>query len=141
MEIQGKIRKSKGFWLIEVPSLDMMTQGKSKEEALEMIKDAIEQYIDYYFDIKKGLEVKINRYKKNIIGVATTDNAILLSLSLRRQREMSGSTVREAAERLGSKSPNAYAQYENGKKQVSLDQYEKLLYAANPSQHTHLRVI
>ena len=27
MELEGKIWKSKKFWLVEVPSLDIMTQG------------------------------------------------------------------------------------------------------------------
>lgn len=43
----------------------------------------------------------------------------MLALSLRRQREKSGLTIREAAERLGSKSPNAYAQYEKGRIRIS----------------------
>jgi transcriptional regulator with XRE-family HTH domain len=63
-----------------------------------------------------------------------------LALSLRRQREKSKSTVRDVSERLGSKSPNAYAQYEKGKMRISLDQYERLLNAANPYQRIHLRI-
>ncbi len=76
-----------------------------------------------------------------MIGITSNNNKLLLALSLRRQREKSGSTVREASERLQSKSPNSYAQYEKGKTRISLDQYEKLLYAANPYQHRLLRVI
>jgi len=57
------------------------------------------------------------------------------------EREMSGSTVREVSERLGSKSPNAYAQYEKGKTRTSLDQYERLLMAANPYRQAHLRIV
>ena len=51
--------------------------------------------------------------------------------------------VLEAAtdERLGSKPPNSYAQYEKGKINISLDKYEQLLYAANPLRHSILRVI
>jgi transcriptional regulator with XRE-family HTH domain len=64
-----------------------------------------------------------------------------MALSLIRQREKSGSTVREAAQRLGSTSPNSYAQYEKGKTRISLDHYEKLLQAANPQKHSLLRVI
>ena len=56
----------------------------------------------------------------------------MLALSLIRQREKSQSTVRETAKRLGSKFPNSYAQYEKGKIRISLEQYEKLLTAANP---------
>lgn len=83
----------------------------------------------------------INVYKKGIIGITTIDNKLILALSLIRQREMSDSTVREAAERLGSKSPNAYAQYEKGKVRISLDKYEQLLYAANPSRNRQLRIV
>jgi predicted RNase H-like HicB family nuclease len=36
-----------GWWLAEVPSLPgCLTQGESKEEALENIKEAIEGYIE-----------------------------------------------------------------------------------------------
>lgn len=120
-----------------------MTQGNSKEEALEMIKDATEEFIRYYFeaDIDKEFKIQVNCYKRNVIGIQATNNKLLLALSLRRQGEMSGSTVREAAERLGSTSPNAYAQYEKGKTRISLDQYEKLLHAANPFHHSLLRVV
>ncbi len=38
-----------------------------------------------------------------------------MALSLRKQREKSGLTIREVSERLGVKSLNAYAQYEKGK--------------------------
>lgn len=143
MELEGKVWKSKKHWLIEVPSLNIMTQGYSKEEAMVMIKDAIMEFIYYYFkaEVDKSFEITVNIYKKGLIGITTTNNKLLLALSLRRQREKSGSTVREASDRLGSSSPNAYAQYEKGKTRISLDQYDKLLRAANPYQHSLLRVV
>lgn len=142
MELEGKIRKNKNHWLVEVPSLNIMTQGETRDEALFMIKDAIMEYIKYYFELEsEGFDLDVIDYKKSVIGIAANNTKLLLSLSLRKQREKSGSTVREASERLGSKSPNSYAQYEKGKTRISLDQYEKLLYAANPYQHRSLRVI
>src|ERR1700733_14392681 len=143
MELEGKVWKSKKFWLVEVPFLDVMTQGESKEEALVMIRDAIIELIHSYYKsgIKKDFDVAVNDYKKGVIGITTNDNKILLAFSLRRQREKSGSTIREAAERLGKNSPNAYAQYEKGKIRISLDQYEKLIRAANPLQHSLLRLV
>lgn len=142
MELEGKIWKSKSHWLVEVSSLNIMTQGETREEALFMIKDAIMEYIKYFFESEsEGFELSINEYKKSVIGITSNNNRLLLALSLRKQREKSGSTVREASERLGSKSPNSYAQYEKGKTRISLDQYEKLLLAANPYQHRLLRVI
>lgn len=142
MELEGRIWKNKNHWLVEVSSLNIMTQGETREEALFMIKDAIMEYIKYYFESEiDGFELTVNEYKKSVIGITSNNNKLLLALSLRKQREKSGSTVREASERLHSKSPNSYAQYEKGKTRISLDQYEKLLYAANPYQHRLLRVI
>jgi predicted RNase H-like HicB family nuclease len=143
MELEGRIWKSKNHWLIEVPSLNVMTQGETREEALEMAADAVMEYFLYYFESSVGKDDKVivNDYKKGVIGITSTNNKLLLALSLRRQREKSGLTVREASERMGSSSPNAYAQYEKGRTRISLDQYEKLLQAANPFQHSLLRVV
>ena len=142
MELEGKVWKNKKHWLVEVSSLNIMTQGRTREEALFMIKDAILEYISYYFESdRKGFELQVNDYKKSVIGITSNNNKLLLALSLRKQREKSGSTVREVSERLGSKSPNSYAQYEKGKTRISLDQYEKLLHAANPYQNRLLRVV
>lgn len=143
MELEGKIWKSKKFWLIEVLSLDIMTQGKTMEEAMMMIEDVVyELAYSYLPDItKKTFRVTVNDYSKGVIGVSVSDSKRLFSLVLKRQREKSQTTIREAASRLGSKSPNSYAQYESGKINISLDKFEDLLHAANPSTHSLLRVI
>ncbi len=142
MELEGKIWKRGKFWLIEVPAVEVMTQGYSREEALNMIKDAIEGLVDCYFpDEVKDFQVIIQDYKKGIIGVSTSNNSLMLAFSLKRQRELSKSTVREVSERLGSNSPNSYARYEKGRVRISLDQYERLLQAVNPQKNFHLRVV
>lgn len=142
MELEGRLWKSGKFWLIEVPAVDVMSQGFSREEALKMIADAIEGLVTCYFpDQAKDFRVIVQEYKKGIIGVSTSNNSLMLAFSLRRQREMSKSTVREVSERLGSNSPNAYARYEKGRTRISLDQYERLLQAVNPQQNFHLRVV
>ena len=142
MELEGRVWKNKKHWLVEVPSLNVMTQGETREEALFMIKDAIMEYIKYYFESEMDSFVLfLNEYKKSVIGITANNNKLLLALSLRKQREKSGSTIREVSERLHSKSPNSYAQYEKGMTRISLDQYEKLLHAANPHQQRLLRVV
>lgn len=99
MELEGKLWKSGKFWLIEVPAIDVMTQGYSRDEALEMIADAIEGLVDCYFpNQSKGFHVTVQEYKKGIIGVSTSNNSLMLAFSLRRQREVSNSTVREVSE-------------------------------------------
>ena len=142
MEMEGKIWKDGKFWLVEVPALDAMTQGETRKEALSMIEDLVFEMAKSYFkdEVEKDFAVTVIDYKKDGIGVTASDNKLFLALSLRRQREKSGSTVREASERLGSKSPNAYAQYEKGKIGISLDKYEQLLMAANPFEPRRLRI-
>src|SRR3989338_5287492 len=145
MELEGTLKKEGRFWIIEVPPLNLMTQGTTQKEALEMIVDAAAGLAECYFESdleeKAPITFEAKDYGKGVIGLASTDNKLLLSLSLRRQREKSGSTVREAAKRLGSKSPNSYAQYEKGNKRISLEKYAQLLKAANPLTHSLLRVV
>ena len=97
MEFEGKVWKSSGFWLIEVPSLDLMTQGKTKEKALKMLEELIVELTDYYFTKKevKDFNICVNLYKKGVIGVSSLKRRLLLTLSLIRQREKSQSTVKK----------------------------------------------
>ena len=88
----------------------------------------------------KKLGVKASLRGNDVIGITAKDTKILLSLSLIKQREKSNSTVRDVSKRLGSKSPNAYAQYERGRLSVTLEKYEQLLLAVNPFQHRHIRL-
>lgn len=142
MELEGKIWKSGKFWLVEVPTVEVMTQGHTRTDAIKMIVDAIEGLVNCYFPNEaKNFKVFVQDYKKGIIGVSTSNNSLMLAFSLKRQREASKSTVREVSERLGSNSPNAYARYEKGRTRISLDQYERLLQAVNPQQNFHLRVV
>jgi len=143
MELEGKIWKDGKFWLVEVPFLDVMTQGRTEKEALMMIRDAILELVACYFPEKllNDFDVVVANYKEGVIGISTNNNKLLSAFSLIRQREISGLTVREASEKLGSKSPNAYAQYERGTTNVTLDKFEKLLYAVNPRKHSLLRLV
>ena len=142
MEMEGKIWKDGKFWLIDVPALDAMTQGKTRKEALAMLEDLVfEMTLSYFKEaVGKDFVVVIIDYKKSAVGVTANDNQLLLALSLRRQREKSVSTVREASKRLGSTSPNAYVQYERGRTSISVDKYEELLMAANPLKKLRLRI-
>jgi predicted RNase H-like HicB family nuclease len=141
MELEGKLWKSGKFWLIEVPAIDVMTQGNTREEALKMLENAIEGLVGCYFpDEAKDFIVSVTDHKKGAIGVSASNNNLMMSFSLRRQRAASQSTVREVAERLGSTSPNAYARYEKGRTRFSVDHYERLLQAANPQQNLQLKV-
>lgn len=141
MELIGKVWKEGKFWLVEVPVIDVCTQGRTRKEALEMIQDAISELLISYFPKEKDkLKLEIIDYAKSVIGIKSSNNNLMLSFSLIRQREMTKSTVRDVAERLGSKSPNSYAQYERGKMGITVDQYERLLLAVNPKRPPILRI-
>jgi len=58
----------------------------------------------------------------------------MISLLLRRQREKSGLSLSEVTERLGAKSRNAYARYEQGKSAPTLEKLDQLLKAVSPDQ-------
>lgn len=143
MELEGAVFKKGKIWIIAVPSLNLMTQGKTKKEALEMIVDAAMGLAECYFDakIEAGFSIVATEHEPGIIGLSATNSKLLLALSLKRQREKSGLTVREAAARLGSSSPNAYAQYERGKTRISLEKYDQLLRAINPLRRSLIRVV
>lgn len=136
MELEGKVWKDgkSSWWLGEVAFLDVMSQGKTKKEALKMLKGAIlELLYDSYQDlIDKRFQVTITPYEDGVVGVGASDDKFLFALGLKRQREKSGTTIRKAAKRLKSKSPNAYARYERGYVKPSIEKYDQLLHAANP---------
>lgn len=136
MELEGKVWKDtdSSWWLVEVSFLDVMTQGKTRKEALEMIKDAILELLkDSYEDLLgKQFQLSVNLYKDNVIGIGASDEKILFALGLKRQRLRSGSSIRDVSKRLKSNSPNAYARYERAQARPSIEKYAELLHAANP---------
>lgn len=137
MDFEGRLIKpdKSGLWLVEIPALDVMTQGKSRKDALRMIKDAVTELLREHYTGKlgRGFRLFVDEFEDNIIGIRASDSRFLFALALRRQREKNGSTVRDAAKRLNARSPNAYAQYEQGRVLPSMQRYEVLLMAANPT--------
>ncbi len=138
IELEGKVWKDKNssFWLVEISFLDVMTQAKTRKEALEMIKDAAMELLkDSYEDLlDKKFHLIVNLYDNGIIGMRASDHKLLFALGLKRQRLQSGSTIRDVSKRLKSKSPNAYARYERAYSMPSFEKYAELLHAANPDR-------
>jgi predicted RNase H-like HicB family nuclease len=133
MQFYGRVWKTeeKLAWVIEVPSFGIMTQGHTRKEALAMLKDAIEELIYSYFNAR--VKVEVNDHGHGVLGFTCQDKKYLLSLSLIKQRQESRMTIREVASRLGSKSPNAYAKYEKGVINISIEKFDELISAVNPS--------
>jgi len=126
MRFKGRVWKDGGFWLVEVPALDVMTQGHTRHEALEMVADAIEGYVD-----RPRFKVEVHPGPNGEFEVGSTDAATLTALFLKRRRQASGLTLADVAERLGARSHNAYARYEQGKSVPTIAKLIELLSAVD----------
>lgn len=136
--IEGKLWKSRSddSWVISFPSLDSMTEGDTKEEALRMGADLILSYLETYFEdeMHEDFAVEVIEGDKGRVAVVATDYKLLLSLFLIKQREISSMNLQQAAIQLGSRSRNAYKQYEKGRIDPSLGKLSHLLEAVNPNE-------
>jgi len=124
MRFAGRIFKSGKYWAIEVPILDVVTQGHTKKDAFLMIADAIKGLVN-----RNGFKIKVFGVRNGEFEIGASDDAILTAFFLKRIRTKAGLTLAEAAARLGSKSPNAYARYEQGRSVPSVLKLSQL-YAA-----------
>lgn len=110
--LRGRVFKEQKFWLIEVPDLDLMTQGYTKEEAYEMLVDLLITATEM-----KNFKADIARHRNNTFFLAGRDEdseKALIALMLRRQRVRAKLTLAQMAELLGARSKNTYARYEHG---------------------------
>lgn len=113
---------------------DAASQGRTRAEALEMIADWFVSMVN-----QEGFEAEIRGPKAGEFEVAANDSRAMISLLLRRQRQQSGLTLAQAAERLDSKSRNAYARYEQGVSAPTVEKLEELLRAIAPGRDLVLR--
>jgi predicted RNase H-like HicB family nuclease len=57
-----------GFWVVECPSLPgCISQGQTKEEALENIREAIDLYVESLRE--DGLSVPEDRFQAEVVAV------------------------------------------------------------------------
>jgi len=125
MRFSGKIYKDGKFWLAEVPILDLMTQGRTKKEAYDMVADMLESLVN-----KEGFKIEVYKGKKDSFEVGSSEPKHMVLLQ--RKREMSGLSLAQVASRLGMKSRNTYARYEQGYSVPSVEKLDELLNAVCP---------
>lgn len=135
MRFEGTITRDGKFWLAEIPALDALTQGRTKSEAIEMVKDLVEVMAE-----SRGFEVTLHPTGRRTFEIGANRVGLLLALLLRRQRERHGLTLAEAARRLGQTSPNAYARYEQGRAMPTVEKLGRLLDAVAPDQRLVWRI-
>lgn len=127
MRLEGKVWKEGKFWIIEVPMLDVVTQGHTKKEAFLMIADAIESLVN-----KDDFKINVYPQKKEYFEIDSNDLRTFCAFLLKRLRIKRGMTLADVAERLGSKSLNSYARYEQGRAIPTIEKFNALLTAVSP---------
>ncbi|OHB76903.1 MAG: hypothetical protein A2Z25_14900 [Planctomycetes bacterium RBG_16_55_9] len=124
MRFMGRVFRSGRYWAIEIPILDIATQGRTKTEAYGMIADAVEALVN-----RKGFKVRVYGMKGSEFEIGASNQGALTALLLRRARLKAGLSLEEVAARLGSKSPNSYARYEQGRSLPSVEKLTQLFSA------------
>ena len=127
MKIEGKVWKDGKFWIVSIPGLDLSTQGMTRKEAFKMARSVVEDVVDKV-DFKVAIDVQENGH----FMISSDNVAELVALLLKRQRAKQGLSLMEVARRMGSKSPNAFGAYEQGKREPSISTLEKLVRILNP---------
>lgn len=126
MRFAGRVFKVAKWWAIEVPVLDVVTQGRTKRDAYRMIADAIESLVD-----KRSFTVDVHPGHGDYFEVSANDQAALFAFLLRQRRVAAGLSLEAVRQRLGLKSRNAYARYEQGTSVPTVDKLGKLLKAVD----------
>ena len=136
MKIEGKLIRAGKWWGVEIPLLQIYTQGKSRKDAYCMAKDAIESIID-----NPGFTVTVTEGPADTFMVGSSNDTLIMALALKQQRSRHHLSVRDVAKNLGSNSPAAYSRYEQGKVKPSLDKFSQLLKAIDQSLEPVLTVM
>lgn len=131
MWIKGTIEKEGKFWLVDIPAVDYMTQGRSRREAYEMAKDLLESLA-----VTAGFRfnVTIVPGEGNDFYAGADDVRAFTAFVLRFWRIAHKMTLRQAADRLGAKSITAYARYEQGKSEPTVSMMERLISAVTDTE-------
>ncbi|MBI1909150.1 MAG: type II toxin-antitoxin system HicB family antitoxin [Deltaproteobacteria bacterium] len=138
VKFEGKLLKEGKYWAVCVPALDVYTQGKSKKDALAMIREAVELLVD-----RKKIAVTVNPLPDNqfvLRAKEADDDKYLIALMLKNQRAKHGLSLQEVADRLGV-SKNAYAQYEQTRAVPSITKMEEFIHAMSHNVHVVLDVL
>jgi hypothetical protein len=128
MRVHGNLKHSGKWWEAEIPALGIYTQGRSHADALRMVADAIESLVN-----KRGFRAKVQALGTREFTVGAAGNSAWLPFVLRRMRTTAGLSLAEVCQRLGAKSRNAYARYEQGLCEPTLSKLEELLRVVSPS--------
>ena len=126
MRFEGHIWKDGKYWLVEIPVLDAMTQGRSRNEAFEMAADLVETLVDV-----EGFTVQVYPLPQDRFELASNNCRLMVALMLKRQRQRHGLSLAQVARKLKASSRNSYARYEQGGVMPTVEKLAELLSAVS----------
>ncbi|MFT4572014.1 MAG: DNA-binding XRE family transcriptional regulator [Hyphomicrobiaceae bacterium] len=135
MLIEGRIVRDGRWFLAEMPLLEGLTQGRTRKEALAMAADWVASLAPV-----DGVQVSTRMLKGDRFAVECDPPEALVALVLRRRREAAGLSLAEVAARMGAKSRNTYARYEQGVSLPSVTKLAELIRAVDPGHDLALTV-
>ena len=123
---EGRIWQDGKFWIVQIPALDIITQGKSRNDGYRMAADAIETYV-----FKRGFSVFVvpRGKKKFLVSTEPKNLGKLIGLLLRQQRSKQRLSVEDMRTRLRFRSRASYLRYESGKGVPTIAQLSAFLEA------------
>ena len=130
MKFQGNLKKSGKWWAVEIPILDLYTQGKTKKEAHEMAVDLVKSISPI-----KSIEMVVSEKSKTSFFVVSNNSKAMVAILLRCRRQKSGMSILEVTKKLGLSSRNGYAKYEQAKSIPSVEKLEQMLEVMDASIH------
>lgn len=123
---EGNLERDGRWWAVQIPSLAIYTQGRTRKEAYFMVEDALRELLD-----RPKMSVKVIPLPHNRFHLIVDDEAKIIPYLLKNQRAHHNLTLKTMAKALGCRSVNNYAQYEQGKCQPTLGKMQQFLAAMN----------
>jgi DNA-binding XRE family transcriptional regulator len=136
MLIEGRIIRDGRWYLAEIPLLDGMTQSRTRKGALAMASDWVKALAPI-----GGVEVSARALSGDRFVLECDPPEALIALALRRRREAAGLSLADVARRIGAKSRNAYARYEQGTALPTITKLAELFRAVDPERDLTLTVV
>lgn len=127
MVLIGRIFREGPGWAAHCEAIGAFTQGPTRKEATANLAEVVEMKID-----RPGFKASVSELAGEDVFVDANEPGLLAAEVLKYQREIHNLSLADVAKKLGAKSLNAYAAYEQGTREPSLGKFRELLGAIAP---------
>lgn len=124
------------WWAADCEVLGCFTQGRTYREAQSMLLEVVQlrvSELDVPTERFRAAIKPLGKAKKNrTVIISGNDLGLLVAAVLRYQRSRSNKSLAQVARDLGASSRNAYAAYEQGRREPTLSKLCELLRVVAP---------